>query len=321
MRFSKALLFFAILLAKEGFTASEISHLETFPLSPWFTGPLLTPASVTVPKGHFNIEPFTFFHVTTGEYDTKWRSQSVNNFYTVTEIIPLQAGFTHFMDGQIAPSVSHRFTKGEQTTRLDDLPFNVGFQLFPRRSGSLAPAVRLTLGASIPIGKYHKLDPDLFSTDSSGNGSWKPAINLVFGNIYQLSSKSCLSARFSLGYQAQTPVKVKGVNAFGGTSTTKGTAYPGGLFTAVLGSEYTITKKLVFATDVLYQYRNKSRFSGNPGAPGAMDNPISQNLSIAPALEYNFTVNVGMITGIWFSLCGRNSDDFTSGVIAINIFI
>lgn len=37
-------------------------------------------------------------------------------------------------------------------------------------------------------------------------------------------------------------------------------------------------------------------------------------------MEYNFNASVGIIAGVWFTVVGRNSPDFISAVMALNIY-
>ena len=72
-------------------------------------------------------------------------------------------------------------------------------------------------------------------------------------------------------------------------------------------------------TDFQYQHSNKNRFSGKKGGSAPIA-PSSEQISMAPALEYNFNANVGIIGGAWFSVAGRNSTQFISWVLALNIY-
>ncbi len=71
-------------------------------------------------------------------------------------------------------------------------------------------------------------------------------------------------------------------------------------------------------------YANKSTFRGRPGesAPGvpAVNGiPSSDQLSIAPAIEYNINDVSGFIGGGWFAVTGRNSPNFASVIISYTI--
>lgn len=68
---------------------------------------------------------------------------------------------------------------------------------------------------------------------------------------------------------------------------------------------------------------NKSPFSGRKGVdkqgnPASVGLPSSEQFSFAPAIEYNFTENFGIITGVWLSAFGRNSPRFRTGIVNID---
>jgi hypothetical protein len=318
-------LFLLCLISSKAFTSSTLNHLHTPTITdanaPWLTGPLLAPSSTTIPRGHFNVQPYTFFNTVTGTYDKNGKFQSKDNAYALIERVIVQSGVTSFMDVQVLPTASYRFTRGQQSTQLDDMSFLVNFQLWKSLPGMQMPNVKVAFGASAPIGKYHKLDPDNYGIDASGNGSWKPFVTLALGRLYLLPNMQFLSARAVMTYITQTPVQVKGHNVFGGASDTKGTAYPGNVFWADIGLEYTLSRNWVVALDTYYQYVSKTRFSGNPGSSGTMTKAAGESYSFAPAIEYNFNINIGIIAGVWFSFKGKNTPKFINSVISANFYI
>ncbi len=116
---------------------------------------------------------------------------------------------------------------------------------------------------------------------------------------------------------------MKGFNIYGGGYKTRGKVYPGNAFSAILSFEFTFNEHWVFALDNVYTHANKIRFSGNPGflvpdlVPSTVGGPSTEQLSFAPAIEYNFSSHLGMIAGSWFSAMGRNSLEFRSGIISV----
>jgi len=42
--------------------------------------------------------------------------------------------------------------------------------------------------------------------------------------------------------------------------------------------------------------------------------------ALAPALEYNFSGNVGLIGGVWFPLSGKNTSHYMTYVLALNTY-
>ena len=133
-----------------------------------------------------------------------------------------------------------------------------------------------------------------------------------------------LRYRLNLGYTVPAPVSVEGFNAYGGGFGTDGKIYPGQVYTVILAFEFNFNQNFVFAIDLMDVYADRTKFSGKRGRdregnPAEIGSGSSDALSLAPALEWNFTENLGIIGGLWFSLKGRNANEFLSYVLSINI--
>jgi hypothetical protein len=89
----------------------------------------------------------------------------------------------------------------------------------------------------------------------------------------------------------------------------------GSSYSADFGYEFSFTQRWVFALDVVYNYNQKTTFSGRSGG-SPVGGPFSDELSLAPAIEYNVNENLGFLGGVWFSVWGRNSLDFVSGIVS-----
>lgn len=308
-----------------GFSASILEHLTTPDFSskaaPWFTGPIVAPSAHTVPPHHGNVEPYLYFTTVSGFYNENWGSVDTPNFYSLLQQTPVQVGLTSFMDCQVVPQIFYQFTQGEHSTQFGDLPISVGFQLLNDQAGSHRPAIKLSLKAVVPFGKFENLNASKLGTDGAGLGSWMPGVGLNFSRIYELPGSHFLAPRLSFGYTVPGPVHISGITVYGGAPDTSGTVYPGNIFACDLAFELTLTRQITFAMDIYYNHLNKTRFSGNPGFLAQIKAPSSEQFSLAPALEYNWNANIGLIAGVWFTVAGRNSRQFTSGVIALNIYI
>lgn len=302
-----------------------LSHFYTPALSdshsPWFTGPLLAPSAHTVPPKHYNFEPYFFFNTITGSYDEKWNSSSSPHFYQMLLQVPFWVGINSFLDFTMNPNMVYQFTEGVRSVGSGDIPFALNIQLLSDPTGSWWPALKLTLGASFPFGKYDHLHPYKLGTDGAGSGSWDPFVILAASRIFEFANHHFFSPRIGLSYTVPTPIHVNDLNVYGGTEGTNGTVYGGNAFWCDIGFEYNITQNWVFAMDTYYSHFNKIRFSGNPGENASVGAPSTEGFSLAPAIEYNWSANIGMIGGVWFSIAGRNSARFVNAVLAFNVYI
>lgn len=302
----------------------EAIHEEQFPTKyiPWFTGPLLAPSAVNVSPGHYVLEPYLFYFVNNGVYDEHWRAHSTPHFYSTQAQLLTVIGLTKSVELRLAPQAFYNTSQGAHYTNVGDFPVGFGFQLVRADVSDPWPSAKLILRASIPIGKYQHLNPDKNKTDAIGSGSWEPTVTLAFSKLFHTAPTHYLSSRLVFTYLLGTGVHVRGFNSYGGASDTRGTVHRGGVFSVDWSVEYNFSRHWAFACDLLYTHNNKNRFSGNPGGQNAVNfAPSKEQFSLAPALEYNWTDNVGVIAGPWFTFLGRNNGRFIAGVIAVNIYI
>lgn len=317
------LLCLSLLWMAQSYSIEIITHAHPSKegvFQPWLTGPLLAPSSLTLPQGHVNLEPYIFSIVNTGVYNSHWHAQSQPNFYSNNLQMSIQVGITPWMDFQFTPQAFYNISQGAKSFEFGDMPIVLDFQLYHSRVGSWIPNVKFSLRANIPFGKYQHLNPSKNGTDGVGAGSWNPTVQLAFGQLFHVSKDHVFSPRLQIVYVVPNPVHVAGDNVYGGGKGTRGRVFPGNSLLIDFAWEYNLTQRWVLALDTVYAHSNKTRFSGrSPAAP--VGSPSSENFNIAPAIEYNFSANIGLIGGAWVTLFGRNSAQFVSGVLSLNIYI
>ncbi len=317
---------FALHNANASTGASFYTPVLTEQSSPLFTGPLLCPSAHTIPEGHYDIEPYLFFFAITGAYDKNWDYQDIPNFYNLQLLVPGWVGITPYLDFSLQVQAFYQFDQGERSVQFGNIPFGFNIQLLNEEPGTWWPAIKLGLHAVIPTGKYDNLNPKKLGTDAAGSGTWEPTAVLTMGRLFQVAEMHFLSPRLAFSYSIPNPVNIHNLSVYGGTDGTRGTGYQGNFYFVDLGLEYNMAKNWALAFDFYYQHNNKTRFSGSPGfispgVPAIMGSPSAEQFSLAPALEYNWNPNIGIIGGVWFSIAGRNSARFTTGTIAFNVYI
>lgn len=319
-------IFLASLLSLPLLADEEGSHQIDLPadLAPWFTGPLIARSAYTVEPPHWTLQPYLYFTTNAHTYNSQWRRHSIPNFYTTNVQFQAKRGLVSGFDFQFIPQVICHETQGKRSCNIGDMTLSFGVRLLDSKLKDPWPAMRLALRTNVPLGKYQHLNPKLLRTDSMGTGSWLPAANFHMSKMWRVSGNRFFDMRFVAGYQVGTAVHVKGVNTYGGARNTRGVIYPGNILMFDWAMQLSLTHRWAFACDIIYQHTNKTRFSGRAGttngAPVVMRAPSRELVSLAPAIEYNWSQNFGIISGVWFSFAGRNSRQFTSGVIALSIY-
>ena len=290
---------------------------------PWFTGPLLAPSSNVVPLGSIDIEPYVYATNYTGNYNSHWNATSQPHFFALSWQLTLQAGLASWLDCQSTPSFTYNHTSGAAQWVVNDLPLQFDVQLLTEsdEQGSLLPSIKLTLGEIFPIGTYQQLNAHKHLTDSGGSGSFTTFCGITFGKLLYFTSAHFLNIRANVSYQLPAPVHVKGFNSYGGGGETDGTIYPSQTLSFDGAFEYTLTRNWILACDVVGAWSSPTRFSGELGPSASLNSPHSSiQISIAPAIEYNWSDALGVIIGPWWTLAGKNSNKFYSIVAAVNYY-
>lgn len=289
--------------------------------NPWYTGPILAPSAHLMPPGSYNIQPYLFITGDYGKYQASGSLKKTPTQYTLNPVFIAQFGMLDWVDSVITIQGIYNHLNGHGDFNIGDLPISLGFQLLKEKP--YRPAILISVKEQFPTGKYQRLDPEKEGVDSTGSGSYQTSFYLNASKvIWWLSYKHPMAVRLSLQYTIPSTVKVKGFNTYGGGHGTNGKVHPGQSFSADFGYEYSFTQNWAAALDIVYTYAKATHFSGvkgvlADGTQASIGGPFNDQLSLAPAIEYNWNENLGFIGGLWFSVWGRNSTAFASGVLSV----
>ncbi len=291
---------------------------------PWFTGPLLTPSGHVVPAGHIDIEPYAFFTTETGVYDSKHHHHKTPHLFTFSLPLLFQIGIADNWELDITPELVNNNQGDRHFTSIGDTTVQLRYQVQNNPVGLKLPGV-ISINQTFPTGKYEKFSPGNEFVQGTGAGAFATNFNYTMTRMYHIRKDNYLTWRTNIAYTVYSRVHVHGFNNYGGGFNADGYVYPGNQWTWLLGAEYSLTKNWALACDIQYLNRSKTKFTGNPGTlrdGTRSDNspPSSWQWSIAPALEYNFNFHVGIIAGAWLTFAGKNTTQFASGVIAVNLY-
>jgi hypothetical protein len=288
---------------------------------PWFTGSLLAPVGEVVPYGDFMIRSYWYYINETDAYDRNWNVVSNSkDFSNITSQFQCLFGLTPWCNFVMVPQVLYNWDRYEQAVGFGDLLVGLDFQLLFPKDASYFPGIKFGVKEVFPTGKYQRFQPKKLFVAQSGYGAFATQLELVLYQIYRLYKECFLTTNFSAKYVLHTSVSLHGFNTYGGGFGTKGRVYPGDFFQANASFELSLTKHWALALDNVYIHRNKDLFLGNPGISfqgtyAEVGKPSSEEFSMAPAIEYNFSDRFGMIAGCWFSVFGRNTAQFRNAVL------
>lgn len=299
----------------EALAAGEPPPITT----PWLTGPLLTPSAVAVPKGSYEIEPYLFYTIFTGFYNEHWKAESIPSFYQTNLQVVGWIGITKNADISLIVQGFYNSTEGVSDSGIGDPSLTLDWQLFSENQSSLwIPSIKLSVAETFPVGKYQHLSPHKKLTDGIGQGTFITTFALTFSKIYPFGGDRYLSSILSFSNGISTPVSIKGLSVYQGDKTTKGTIYPGNVTKILYGTEYSLTKHWVLALDIGAFFYAKTRFSGHTKSLAGF--PSSTQITLSPAIEYNWSATLGAIFGVWFTVAGRNDYQFVSPATAVSIY-
>jgi hypothetical protein len=287
--------------------------------NPWYAGPLLTPSAHILPPGNVNIQPYLFWTNNYGKFSESGKSHKIPNIHTLNPQLPGIIGVLPWMHLTFNAQYVWNKQRGEIGKNWGDTSVGLSFGLL--HEGPYNPALLLAVKESFPSGSYQRLDPDKGGIDATGAGSFETTFSFNISKIVWWVSLHPMNFRLSLNYTIPALVKVHGFNAYGGGFGTDGKVRPGSFFQGDFGYEYSFTQRWVAALDIVYTYSLRTKFSGHSGvdatgAPAVVGGPFNDQLSLAPALEYNPNPNMSFLGGVWFTAWGRNSLNFVSGVIS-----
>jgi len=283
---------------------------------PWFTGPLLTPTARVLQAGHVNLEPYAFWTITNGHYNSDWQAHARRKLYHLNTLLTFKIGLGHHVDFSGVIQSSKKWTQKNAYAGFGDPIFGFDLQLIEGNTDKGIPFLKLSILEIFPVGKFEHLHPMNEGTEHLGKGSFATNIGLTCSGQFHFSGDHYLNCRAQASTTLFPPVHVSGISVYGGDPSTCGRVYPGTTFNFLAAAEYSLTANWALAVDFQAHFAARNRFKGHTKTP--VRDRSSAQMSLAPALEYNWNEMYGLIVGSWFTLAGRNAPRFVSYVAGFN---
>jgi hypothetical protein len=289
--------------------------------NPWYTGPIITPGATMMPPGWGNMQPYFYLNDNYARFNSHRHSEgNASNLININPSIGFCFGVTKTMDIYTSFQANANWQHDHSGAGFGDIPISLGFPICTQTIH--VPAIKLSIKEIFPTGQYQHLDTDGYGLESTGGGSFQTQFTLAASKVMFWDYRHPMNFRMAFSYTLPTQVRVKDFNTYGGGYGTRAKVRPGNTFSADFGVELTLTQNWVIATDLAYTAQNETKYSGHPGvtssgAHASLGGGFNDNLSIAPAIEYNWNENLGFLGGVWFSVYGRNSSNFVSGIISV----
>ncbi len=280
----------------------------------WWTGPMLANSAETLPPGHLLAEPYL--------YDIS--SHGVDSFGSRTYVNYGLAD--RFTVGVIPVFGYNRVSNGPNSdgVQVGDLTLQAQYRISQFHEGSWAPTVAIQLQETLPTGAYDRLGNR--PANGLGSGVYTTSIGINSQTYLWLPNGRILRLRFNVSAAFSSRAGVNGVSVYGTDAGFHGNARPGNNVSADASLEYSMTRRWVLALDLIYSHNGSTRVSGQEvashGDPFPPDTPLgsgsSSTLGFAPALEYSWTPNIGLLLGVRVIPATHRTASSITPAIALN---
>jgi hypothetical protein len=132
-----------------------------------------------------------------------------------------------------------------------------------------------------------------------------------------------LRMRFNVVPAFSSSVNVHDVSVYGTSTGFRGHATPGASVFVDGAWEYSLTRRWVLALDAVYRHQANTAVTGfnilDPNrSPLQLNSGASDAFQLAPAIEYSWSRNIGVLLGTRLIPAGRNTPATITPAIAIN---
>ncbi|HUA09432.1 MAG TPA: hypothetical protein VMA98_09170 [Candidatus Acidoferrales bacterium] len=293
----------ASMVLSSGAVARAADQAETLS-DAWWTGPLLAPSAGTLSRGHVLVEPYV--------YDVITPAARTHAYGSLTYLI---YGVTDRFNVGLIPTFGYTAMSGASGSALGlgDLSVMAQYRLLTFHPGSATPGMAVNVEETLPTGRYDQLGAN--PNNGVGSGVYATKVSLYMQDYAWLANGRILRLRFNLSHSFSGAANVRGTSVYNTGNGFSGSAYPGNADVVDAAAEYSVTRNWVAASDVVYSYNGRTYVNGN----SAMTLGNSGSFAFAPALEYNWTANAGIIFGVRIIPKGFDTSSSLTPVVAINM--
>lgn len=270
----------------------------------WWTGPMLANSAATLPRGHFLIEPYVYDVTSPGTHGFGSRAYVLYGLVDrlTIGVIPI-VGYNTVSGGPSSSRVG-----------LGDITALAQYRLTQARGGGWIPTTSVEVQETFPTGKYDRLGDR--PSDGLGGGAQTTTLALNSQTFMWLPNGRILRIRLNVSHAFSGNVNVQDVSVYGTGSGFRGHAKPGDALFADAAWEYSVTRSWVLALDVVYSHNRSTRVTGTT----TLDSGPSEAFGFAPAIEYSWAPNLGVLVGTRIIAAGPNTTRTISPAIAVNFF-
>lgn len=278
----------------------------------WWTGPMLAASAGTLPQGHFLVEPYLYDVI----------SPRADGFGSLTYI---NYGLTDRLTIGMIPTFGfNRVSGGLDSSHvgIGDVSVQAQWRLTQFDPDSGLPTMSINVQESLPTGKYDRLGDR--PSDGQGSGAHTTTLGLYMQTYFWMPNGRILRTRLDLADALSRSADIDDVSVYGTSQGFRGRAKPGDVQTADLAFEYSLTQSWVLALDLLYRHAENTRIVGRSTPDLSaddihVDTGPHTSFAIAPAIEYNWNANIGLLLGVRVIPRTRSASATTTPALALNM--
>lgn len=286
----------------------------------WFTGSLEAPSPALPKAGILAIEPYMIYTNNTGAYGDGWRHYAVpNDVDSVESLTVLKYALTDRLSLEALPSFAHAWNGQASATGLGDLPTELEYRFNDENNRTGAPSVTAALGVSFPTGRYQHLSTPLAGL---GSGAYTLKEGLLLQSLFATRDNHPLRLRFyAAAFEALQNVSLQDGSVYGTGNGFRGHVTPGVAEEFGIGAGYGLDQRWVLAFDLVGNHAAGLDLRGTnaAGSFAHVSGAASSSVSVAPAVEYNWSGSIGIIAGFEFSAAGRNTPSYIAPQVALSM--
>lgn len=293
-----------------------------------FMGPLITSNPAGIPKGHVFVEPYLVRIDSDRYFDGEGRrhASDARNSAWLT-VVPIAYGLGQRVTAQVNLSASRAETGSERSRgfRAGDTTAMVQYLLQAPNADGTRPAISASISQRYATGSYDRIDGN--PLNAQGDGVQRTTFGLGMQQVVWLPNGRPLRWRGQLSASpAPARVAINDHSVYGTPAGFRGNVAPGSLIGLSAAGEYSFSSQWVGVFEFTVSRQSDRQLSGYaPGADGSMQRiderrPGSRNVTLAPAVQYHFSPNVGLIAGVEFTVAGRNTGSYINPQVALGMF-
>jgi len=290
----------------------------------WWTGPMLAPSAGTLPRGHILIEPYLFDVARLGHFDRSGSRQDGAHVHGFGSLTYMLYGVTDHMTVGLVPTAFYSVAaEGVNSSGpgLGDLAVLAQYRFTQFQPCRRLPTLSVNVQETLPTGRFDRLGER--PNDGFGSGAYTTTLSVYAQTYFWMPNGRILRMRLNASQGLSSGATVAGASVYGTGARFLGRAEPGNSFVLDASWEYSATRGLVAALETVYRRDGSTRVVGSDIGEAGMipvrvESTVSHTLALAPAVEFSWRNNIGVLVGVRVIAAGRNTPFTITPAIAIN---